>query len=217
MRFNVPNSGRPIGEAIAKLPRAFRDNAEKGFVVLASVPEKNYDHIVETAIVMMESQRPPIEELQKVLNLNQSDAGRVFSAAMVVVPLFDKTTTVDEFFDAAIKAKLIDASIYPKLKPFVERVASRGPEIATAIRKATLTDQCLPSFFDMDVIVDLRIGFEEGRVDVAVPVALIHIDTDAEQEELWFQCSKQQLILIKDDIEAALKKMDAAEAWGSRS
>ena len=217
VRFNVPHSGRPVSEVIARLPRSFRDDAEKGFIVLASVPERHYDQIVQSAIIMMESRRPPVEELKKALGLTQSEAGSVFSAAMVVVPLFDKTTTVDDFFDAAIKTKLIDASTYPKVKPFVDRVASHGSEIASAIKKATLSDEGLPSFMDLDVTVDLRIGFEEGRVDVAVPIALIHIDTDAEREELWFQCSKQQLLLIKDDIEAALKKMDAAEAWGSRS
>lgn len=200
------------------MPRGFREDAEKGFIVLASLPDKFYDQIVQSAIVMMESQRPPVEDLKKALGLSQADAGSVFSAAMVVVPLFDRTTTTaDDFFDAAIKTKLIDAATYPKVKPFVDRVASHGSEIASAIKKATLADQVLPSFMDLDVTVDLRIGFEEGRVDVAVPIALIHIDTDAEREELWFQCSKQQLLLIKDDIEAALKKMEAAEAWGARS
>ena len=75
---------------------------------------------------------------------------------MVVVPLFDKTTTVDDFFDAAIKTKLIDASTYPKVKPFVDRVASHGSEIASAIKKATLSDEGLPSFMDLDVTVDLH-------------------------------------------------------------
>jgi hypothetical protein len=105
----------------------------------------------------------------------------------------------------------------PKLRPFVDKVASYGPQIATVLRKATLTDQVLPSFMNMSVAVDLRIGFTEGRVDVAVPIVLIHIDTDGDNQELWFQCSKQQMLLIKDDIEAALKKMEAAEAWAARS
>jgi hypothetical protein len=217
MRYDVPNPGRPITEVIARLPRGFREDAEKGFIVLASVPEAYFDQIVETAISVMETQRPPLETLHKDLNLSKSDTSSLFSAAMVVVPLFDKSTSVNEFIDGAVKAKLIDAAITPKLRPFVEVVASHASDIATAIKRATLTDQCLPSFYDMDVTVDLRVGFEEGRVDVVVPVALIHFDTDAEKQELWFQASKPQLMLIRDNIDAAIKKMDAAEAWGAKS
>jgi hypothetical protein len=183
---------------------------------LASVPEQHYDEIVQSTIVMMESGRPPVDELKTTLGISKNDAGSVFSAAMVVVPLFDQPTTVDDFLEAATKTRLIDPSLAAKLRPFVNRVASHQQQIATAIKKATLTDQVLPSFMDMDVAVDMRIGFLDGRVDVAVPIALIHIDTDANDQELWFQCSKQQMLLIKDDIEAALKKMDAAEAWGSK-
>jgi hypothetical protein len=217
MRYDVPNPGRPITEVIARLPRGFREDAEKGFIVLASVPEEYFNQIVETAISVMETQRPPLETLHKDLNLSKSDTSSLFSAAMVVVPLFDKSTSVNEFIDGAVKTKLIDAAITPKLRPFVEVVASHASDIATAIKRATLTDQCLPSFYDMDVTVDLRVGFEEGRVDVVVPVALIHLDTDAEKQELWFQASKPQLILIRDNIDAAIKKMDAAEAWGAKS
>jgi hypothetical protein len=217
IKYDVPNPGRPVTEVISRLPRAFREDAEKGFIVLASVPEKYFNQIVETAISMMETQRPPLEDLQKDLSLNKSDASSLFSAVMVVIPLFDKSTSANEFLDGAVKTKLIDDAIAPKLRPFVDAVASHASDIATAIKRATLTNQCLPSFYDMDVTVDLRIGFEEGRVDVVVPVALIHLDTDAQKQELWFQASKQQLILIKDDIEAAIQKMDAAEEWGART
>jgi hypothetical protein len=206
-----------MSEVLSRLPRAFRDDAEKGFAVLASIPEQHYDEIVESAIVMMESRRPPLDELKKNLGLTVNEATSVFSAAMVVVPLFDQKTKVEDFFEAASKVKLIDGSLVDKLRPFMDRVAAHGLEIATVLRKAALTDQVLPSFMNMNVAVDMRIGFTEGRVDVAVPIALIHIETDRENQELWLQCSKQQMLLIKDDIEAALKKMEAAEAWGSRS
>jgi hypothetical protein len=166
---------------------------------------------------MMETQRPPLEELQKDLGLSKSDTSSVFSAAMAVVPMFDKSTTVTEFVDASIKTKFIDSVTAQRLRPFLEVVAGHASEITTAIRRATLIDQTLPSFYDMDVTVDIRLGFEEGRVELAVPVAVIHLDTDADRQEIWFQASRQQLILIKDDIEAAIKKMDAAEAWGARS
>jgi hypothetical protein len=217
LRFNLPRSGRPVGEILTKLPRAFRDDAEKGFGLLANVSESHYEEIIQHTIVMIDSRRPPIEELGRALGLTPVDTGAVVAAAMLVVPIFGEGTEAEEFLNAATKVKLFDQALVPKLRPFVNKVASHTAQIATVIKKATLTDQVLPSFVYIDVAVDVRLGFAEGRVDIAAPVALVYIDTDADNKELWFQCSKQQLHLIREEIETALKKMDAAEAWVVRN
>jgi hypothetical protein len=217
LRLNLPRPGRPAAEILRRLPPAFREDAERGFVLLANIPQDRYEILVRHTIVMMDSRRPPVDELTKTLGLTASETGSVVSAAMIVVPMFGEGTTADGVLEAATKVKLIDPSLVPKLKLFVDTVAANGPEIAAVIKRVALTDQVLPSFMTVDVAVDVRLGFAEGRVDVVAPVALIHIDTDRENEELWFQCSKQQLLLIREEVETALKKIDAAEAWAARS
>ena len=216
IRFNVPRSDRPPGEMLARLPRAFRDDAEKGFTVLAGIPSDRYEDIVQRAIVMVESRRPPVDGLEKLLGLTSSDVGNVFAAAMLMVPFVGEGTTPDEFIDAAVKTKLIDHQIVSRLKPFFDVVVAHAKPITEAIKRSAITDQVLPAFYDINIAVDLRIGFLGDRVDIAVPVAVIHIDTDVEDRQLWFQASKRKLLVIRDEIDEALQKMDAAEAWGER-
>jgi hypothetical protein len=186
VRFNLPRLGRPFSDILRRLPLAFREDAERGFALLPNVPLERYEGLVKHTIVMMDSRRSPVDELVKTLGLTPSEIGSVVSACMVVVPMFGEGARPEEFLDAATKAKLIDPALAPRLKPFVDVVAAHTADIAAVIKRVALTDQVLPSFMTVDVAVDVRLGFAEGRVDVVAPVALIHIDTDGENQELWF-------------------------------
>lgn len=84
------------------------------------------------------------------------------------------------------------------------------------MRRASLPAQVFPYFSDIDIVVDLRIGFEADIIIDTVPVALITVDTDAEGEKIWFQASKQQMRQLQEEIEKALKRMEAVEAWAER-
>ena len=69
---------------------------------------------------------------------------------------------------------------------------------------------------NVEIVIDLRMAFEQQAVFEAVPVAIVHIDTDADNEEMWFQASRAQLERLRIDIDEAIKRMEVAEAWGRR-
>lgn len=216
IRFNVPRSDRSANEMLARLPRAFRDDAEKGFTVLSRIPSDKFEEIIQRAIVMVESRRPPIDGLQASLELPAGDISNVFAAAMLMIPFIGEGVTTAEFSDAATKSKLIDSESVARLKTFFDAFVAQAKSVAEAIKRSSVSDEVLPSFYEMDIAVDMRLAFSGDNVDIAVPVAVLHIDTDAEDRQLWFQCSKQQLAIIRDDIDEALKKMKVAESWASR-
>ena len=216
IRFNVPRSDRPASEMLSRLPRAFRDDAEKGFTVLSRIQSDKFEEIIQHAIVMVESRRPPIDALQASLGLPASEIRNVFAAAMLMIPFVSEGVTTAEFSEAATKSRLIDSESVSKLKTFFDAFVAQAKPVAEAMKRSSVSDQVLPSFYDMDVAVDMRLGFSGDNVEIAVPVAVFHIDTDAEDRQLWFQCSKQQLASIRDEINEALKKMDMAESWAQR-
>lgn len=47
-------------------------------------------------------------------------------------------------------------------------------------------------------------------------MAMVHIDTDAQGQEIWFQASKSQMLQLRRDIDEAIKRMDAADAWSQK-
>ena len=75
--------------------------------------------------------------------------------------------------------------------------------------RRSLVNAVLPSFDGFESVLDVRIGEGEQK-GVAVPVAIAFLDTDARDEQLWFQLTKedvQELI----ELNALLKRFEAAD------
>ncbi len=214
--INIPRSERALADMVGRFPRAFREQAEKGFVVLATVNSQHYAEILKAVVITLESKRAPLENLEKYLKLSKNDLSMLFAAAMLTVPFLGEGGNAEEFVGSAVKSGLIRAELVPQIQPFIDTVVAERAQIGRAIRRAALPGEVLPFLSNVEVAVDLRIGFEQEAVADAVPVAVIHIDTDANGKEIWFQASKQQMELFKKDIEEAIKRMDIAEAWGLR-
>ncbi len=198
------------------MPRAFKDQAEKGFVVLSDIPKQNYAEVLQAVIATLESKKPPLDDLEKSLKLSKGDLSSLFAAAMLTVPILGEGGNAEEFVSSAVKSGLIKETLVPKIQPFIDTIVSQKAVIGRAIRRASLPSQVFPSFSSIEVAVDLRIGFEDQKVVDAVPVAIVHIDTDTNGDEMWFQCSKHEMLQLKSEIEDAVKRMEAAESWGNR-
>jgi hypothetical protein len=197
------------------MPRAFRDEAEKGFVVLADLSKQYYAELLRAVVVTIESNQPPLEELEKNLKIPIKDLSSLFAAAMLTVPILGRGINAEEFITSAVKARMIPQDLVSKIQPFVDTVVAERRQIERILRRAALPVQVLPSMSGVEVVVDLRLAFEEGAVLEAVPVAIVHIDTDANGEEVWFQASLNQMRELKSNVEKAITQMEAAEAWGT--
>jgi hypothetical protein len=51
--ITIPRSERPVAEIVSRVPRAFRDQAEKGFVVLAEVAKQHYAEILKAVVIAL--------------------------------------------------------------------------------------------------------------------------------------------------------------------
>ncbi len=214
--FTIPRFERPIQDILTRMPRAFKEQAEKGFTVLADVGQQHYAEILQAVLVGLESKKAPLEELEKSLKLSINDLSSLFAASMLTVPILGEGGSAEEFINSAVKVGVIPQSLVPKIQPFVDTVVAQRAQIGRAIRRAALPAQVLPYISNAEIVVDLRMAFEEQAVVEAVPVAIVHIDTDANGQEIWFQGSKQQMQQLKNDIEEAIKQMEAAAAWSRR-
>jgi hypothetical protein len=214
--YSIPRSERPVSDILARIPRAFKDQAEKGFVVLGDIAKQHYAEVLQAVIATLESKKPPLDDLERSLKLSKADLSSLFAASMLTVPILGEGGNAEEFVSAAIKTGLMQENLVPKIQPFIDTIVSQRVAIGRAIRRASLPSQVFPSFSSIEVAVDLRMGFEQQKVVDAVAVAIVHIDTNTDGSEMWFQCSKHEMLQLKNEIEDAVKRIEAAESWGSR-
>ncbi len=198
------------------MPPSFREQAEKGFAVLATVSSQNYSEIIQAVLVGLESKEAPLDDLQKSFKLPANDLSALFAAAMLTVPMIGEGVDAEEFLKGAVKHGLISEGTGANIQPFLDTVVAQRATIGRSIRRTALPAQVLPYLSNVEIVVDLRLGFENNTVQEAVPVAVVHLDTDVDGQEIWFQASQQQMRQLKVDIDEAIKRMDTAEAWSEK-
>jgi len=71
--IHIPSGATSMSDLLSTVPRAFREQAEKGFAILAKVSPEHYGEILRAAVVAVQSRRPPLEELGKALGLPKND------------------------------------------------------------------------------------------------------------------------------------------------
>jgi hypothetical protein len=97
--------------------------------------------------------------------------------------------------------------------PFCELVVSQRAGVRQLLTRSQLSAVVLPVLTSFDITVDIRLGFEEGQVATALPVAVVHMDTDSAGQEVWFQINQRQLERTIKDLNNALKEIQEAERW----
>ena len=96
---------------------------------------------------------------------------------------------------------------------FFKGVITNRPFIKRALETSRLSTQLLPSLLNFEAVVDVRFGFEKGRLSENVPVIIMHIDTDSMGQEIFLQLTKTSLERMIKDLEETLKNVVQVEKW----
>lgn len=206
----------PLSEALTRAPRAFREQAQKGFRILSGLGKDQYGLIVEVVMGTLERGQPSLGELGRRLALTEDETTSLFAAAMILVPLLVNQKTPEEFRTEATKAGFLPPEVADAAVPFAKSVHEKREALGRAMRRSALPSQVLPALTNVEIIVDIRMDFEDQEVYEAVPVALFHVDTDVSHTELWFQASKSQMEHFRNDLDEAIKRMEIADAWARK-
>jgi hypothetical protein len=123
--------------------------------------------------------------------------------------LSDNVASAEEFVQAG-RDIIFDAASEPTVRAIADIIIRQRPMLARAMARHQLAAEVLPSLAQFEVMVDLRIRFNNNAPDEFVSVAVVHIDTDGMQE-LWLQLSKSDITIMLDKLTKASKEMDLAE------
>ena len=150
------------------------------------------------------------------ITVSADQMGGVLAAAMLIVPLLANRGTPEEFNVEAARAGFLPPDVGKAIEPFAQSVFEKRAELLRIMRRAALPGQVMPSLTNVEIVVDVRMDFEDQEVYEVAPVAMLHLDTDTNTAEIWFQASKSQMEQLRKDIDAAIKRMEIAEAWARK-
>jgi hypothetical protein len=130
--------------------------------------------------------------------------------------LSETTATPDDFVEAATGVIFLEGD-RAVARSIASEVCDARSEITKTVARTQLAGEVLPSLYTFDVAIDLRVRVENKAIVASVPVAVLHIDTDAEDHEIWVQLTKGDIDNIIRTLTRALEDMQVAEGLTSAS
>ncbi|HTV05649.1 MAG TPA: hypothetical protein VME86_09795 [Acidobacteriaceae bacterium] len=216
-QFRIPNEEMSLEESFSDIPDSVRPYILRGFRAMVSADSIKQQRIADYAITSMNSlSELEVDEFASMLEIDTDDAGAIISSLSFLLALVSSRKDSElELVDALFSANLIEPSDREPLQNFIKNLVVRRIEIRRTLSLSRLAQQTLPSFRGLQTSVDLRMGFRKQKVDVIVPIALIHLHTDSDKEEICFQMQKTDVQRVVREFQKVLTQMDEAEKWSS--
>jgi hypothetical protein len=207
--------GRPLAESLSGIPSSFASFLRQGFSVLSSLPPKHYGVLIDQVVDAIDSPSLQAEEkFASEIGLKESDLNPLVAAVtMVCVTLSSTEETPESVINAALAAKILPDSQKETVLNFAKAVAQMRGRLKEVMQQSRIATRVLPALAEFETVVDVRPSFKKDEIAFSVPVVMVHIDTDASNQEIWFQMSKSQLKFLIDNLQETLRRVERVEAW----
>lgn len=197
----------PLEAAIDDLPASVRASLAAAYEIAASLDQRRWSDAVRTFVreVTANGGNFDADNLSKSLQIPQRDARKIASGLSATVALLTDTEgTVREFLSAATRRAGLLPSANGAAEIAADIVLSEKGTLEAVLSRRRLAASVLPSLDYLEIAVDLRFKFDGNQLNDAVPVAIIRVDTDTFNQQLWVQ-------LDLDDVNNAIKKLNDAK------
>jgi len=202
-----------ISRRLIAYPKEALPYLKHGFAAAAKLSDQAKRSVLDEMIANFQrgTRRLDSDTLSEITELPRRVAeqtGAVYS--LVIGLLTDVAASPDEFVEAGAGLIFFEEDRAAALA-MAKAVCDARSEISRTVARTQLAGEVLPSLFTFDVAVDLRVRIENGKVVTSVPVAVLHIDTDADDHEIWLQLSKGDIDAIIKSLTKCLQDMQVAE------
>jgi len=221
--FDVPESDQPIAKTFADLPPGVRTTLTQGYAVLARVQKEQYRDLLNYIVDVMASGGPAprdAEEIAAKLGMTPEQARRVTSAAGIAVAAMLGRADADvaeQFVRAVEQTGLVHEAEVPPLLAFTKFAFQERSALQRTFDRVQLGSEILPSVTGFRTAVDVRVRFDEhDKIVLSVPIAVIHLHTDTEQE-LVFQMTQWEVEKMINVLQTALRRLKAAGTGSDRA
>ena len=200
-----------LAREIAQLPNSVKLGARQGFEISAALTEAEQRRAVALVVSAFEGDLGGFDAealTKEIPSLTGRDAGRLATALSVVAALLTQhAVTIDEFLQAA-RNNFYDEGAEQPVRLAAELVISHRHTLTAAVERQRLENVVLPSLTDFSVAVDVRIRFANEQPIGFVPIAVVHIDTDGSNQEIWCQLSRADINRIIEKLQNTVREME---------
>jgi hypothetical protein len=217
--LNIPTRG-PISDLFVGMPTSIKTFVSEGFAALAKIPASKREELMQVVLGSIDSGSLVEEtEAQTKFGLSSDDSRQMLLAAGLIASTLSRRRedTAEAIVDELEKAGALNVADRPAILSFASQVIEDLPTVKKAVERSQLASVVFPSLSQFQTAVDVRLGFEKNRIAFSVPVVLVHIDTDAQGQEIWFQLTRRQVQKIVEDLQESLKQMSVADTWLDKS
>jgi hypothetical protein len=218
--MTVPPAQPSAQFMISELPEGLLPRIRSGFDILSKMSESDRRSVVRKFLDSFER----ITDLDgnwlnAVVSVERGDASTLLTALSVAVAILSQASNGLEEFLTAGRDKLFGESAMAAAREVATIIAQDRPRLTQTITLRTLSAETLPALEGFDVSVDFRFKFDkDNEIETGVPVAIVHIDTDA-RPELFLQMSRSDVEMMIEKLNIVLKQMSTAtrafEKFGS--
>jgi hypothetical protein len=217
MNPSIAQSSLP--SLISDLPDEILPRIKRGFDVAQRLSDASRREATTRFLKQFEQSGAGFEGdwLEAITGAPRSDARTLVTSISIVVGLLTQSSASVEDLVEAARGRLFEDRSLDAFKSIVEIVSGERSAIAKTIEDRTIAAETLPSLEGFHTSVDLRFRFEKDDLIVsAVPVALVHIDTDS-RAELFLQMSRGDVDMVIEKLQRVAKRMDAATTLFEKS
>jgi hypothetical protein len=219
LRFNLNDPDFRISELLSGFPSAFKTQFATGIKLISRLTDQQIEQLLEVVKSALAAAAPVDEkEIASKLGMSTPDSSALILAANILaVALAPSEESVDQMLLQLKENGLVDETEPAGPIRFLQAAVRNKGLVTQALQRSSLTSESLPVMTEFEATVDVRPAFDKAtnKISFAVPVLIIHIDTDKYGAEVWLQLSKRQLEKMAETLKTALKQMDEAERWSN--
>jgi hypothetical protein len=215
--LHIPSRGT-LADIFSDFPAGAKAFLKEGFAILAKLSERAIEDVSGIVIESIQSGYGVGEvELVTKTGISKEEAKPLLAVTSLIASMLSsREEGPEDLLRGATDAGILESKHQQAALRFSESVVRNRGLLKQVMELSRLAGGVLPSLTDFETTVDVRLGFEKARVGVSVPLAIVHLDTDAQGQEVWFQLTKKQVQRIIDDMQTTLRRMEEGEKWAER-
>lgn len=209
--FGVYSTGS-LSDSLNQLPDEAKQFLRYGYNLIAKIPREQWSTLLNLAISRSSSIDFESESKISAIGLESRDAAVAMNAAQLAISVISyRDESPSDFVDIAVGAKILSAEDAPSIVDFLLAASASRDAIRESFDSSALQNETLPSLRRFEVSLDVRLEFTESEISRAAPVVVAHLDTDAENMEIWFQMTPYQVTSLLTKLQKIANNIEAAE------
>jgi hypothetical protein len=212
--FQIPIRTSGISQLFSDFPEPLKDTFRTGFQVLQA-NETSISELVPIALdSLVEKRQSDLDDVAARYKLSDKQAEALLATITLLAGLaVYRDEAHDDIFEEAISANVLVPANRAAAQSFLTQAKTHRSTILQSLRETEIAEEVLPALQNFETSVDLRLGFEKGKIEMVVPVVMVHIETDA--SDFWLQMKKQDVEEMISHLEGLLQEINEAEKWAA--